>query len=60
MGVRGFIRDIIFIYFGFQLLINGLRGIPISKGQSLLLAVFLLFFSVWFMLERVGIIPKLD
>jgi len=59
MGIRGFIRDGICIYFGFQLLINGLKNIPMSKGQMLWLAVFLLFFSVWFMLERFGIIPKL-
>lgn len=59
MALRGFIRDIICLYIGFQLLSHGLNNIPLSKGQSLFFGIFLLFFSVWFILERVGILPKM-
>ncbi|MEM5829541.1 MAG: hypothetical protein QW040_02480 [Candidatus Aenigmatarchaeota archaeon] len=59
MGVRGFIRDIVGIYLGFEII----RG-TITKHFEITTPIIacgaiLLIFGVWFILERVGILPKL-
>ena len=59
MGVRGVIRDLISIYFGIQIVLLVLQDKVPTKGQLLLYATFLLFFSIWFLMERVGLFPKL-
>ncbi|OIN86366.1 MAG: hypothetical protein CO092_04260 [Candidatus Aenigmarchaeota archaeon CG_4_9_14_3_um_filter_37_18] len=59
MGVRGVIRDIISIYFGIQIILLVLHDKVPTKGQLLLYAAFLLFFSIWFLMERIGLFPKL-
>jgi len=59
MGARGIIRDIIGIYAGFVLLSYASLGNEISKGAAFWLGLFFLVFSVWFLLERIGVIPKL-
>ena len=59
MGVRGIIRDIIGIYIGYKLLVHAIEGIPPSSDQLILYALGLLLFSVWFMLERIGLLPKI-
>jgi hypothetical protein len=56
MGIRGFVRDIIGIYIGFSLVQALWLGI--SNETAFLYGAVILFFSVWFMLERLGIIPK--
>ncbi len=56
MGIRGVIRDIIGIYIGFRLMQAIWFGIP--NHHAFLFGAIIFFFSVWFMLERFGIIPK--
>ncbi len=56
MGFRGIIRDIIGIYIGFSLM--QALWIGISNAEAFLYGAVIFFFSVWFMLERLGIIPK--
>ena len=57
--IRGIIRDVIGIYIGFKLLMHAYEGIPPSSEQMMLYALGLLIFSVWFMLERIGLLPKI-
>ena len=56
MGLRGFIRDIIGIYIGLRMMQALWFGIP--NQEAFMLGAVILFFSVWFTLERFGIIPK--
>jgi len=58
MALRGIIRDIISIYIGFHLLIAAVTGDCLSSETLLLYALGILIFSLWFTLERIGIIPK--
>lgn len=59
MGIRGMVRDAIYIYFAWVLINSVITSIPLTMGQMLLMASILLFFSVWFFLERFGILPKM-
>jgi len=59
MGIRGLIRDIISIYFGIQIILLVLQDKIPTKLQLLMYAAFLLFFSLWFLMERLGLLPKL-
>ncbi len=59
MGFRGFIRDIVAIYIGYMLVSSVVMNSPLHKNTLLLYGAFLLLFSVWFMVERMGILPKL-
>jgi len=56
--IRGLIRDLINMYIGIRLM----QGLWENIGRETLFlygfAVF--FFSFWFTLERVGLIPKLS
>lgn len=56
MGIRGFIRDIIGIYMGVKMVQALWTGM--SNQEAFLFGVVILFFSLWFTLERLGIIPK--
>jgi len=59
MGFRGFIRDIVAIYIGYMLVSSVVMNSPLHKNMLLMYGIFLLLFSVWFMVERIGILPKL-
>jgi hypothetical protein len=59
MGIRGMVRDAIYIYFAWMLINSVIIDIPLTVPQTLLMAGVLLFFSIWFFLERFGVIPKL-
>jgi len=59
MGFRGIIRDIICIYIGYKLLVCVITDTIPTSDQLILYAAALLIFSVWFMLERIGLLPKL-
>lgn len=52
------VRDAIYIYFAWMLINSVITQIPLTVAQTLLMAGVLLFFSVWFFLERFGILPK--
>ena len=59
MGLRGMIRDAVSIYIGWLLLNDALGFMELSSMQLGFSGIFLLFFSIWFFLERFGLIPKL-
>lgn len=59
MGLRGMIRDAISIYIGWLLINDALGFVELSSLQLGFSGSFLLFFSIWFFLERFGVIPKL-
>ena len=59
MGFRGLIRDFLGIYLGYEI-IKGYVYQNFSLTATVLVAtVILLILSVWFLLERIGLLPKL-
>jgi hypothetical protein len=57
MGVRGMIRDVIGIYLGIMVTKNYFTN-STPDVYTLFAAVALLIFGVWFILERIGLLPK--
>jgi len=58
MAFRGPIRDILSIYLGYKVITIWLFKAELTTNVGFA-ALLLLLISVWFVLERVGIIPKL-
>ncbi len=54
MGIRGIIKDLLFIYLGFMVLKVWLSGGKVTGGM-VVVTVIMFFMVAWFMLERVGI-----
>lgn len=54
MGLRGLVRDLIGIYVGVKLILGII--FPISNYELVILGFITMFFSVWFTIERLGII----
>ena len=54
MGLRGLIRDLIGIYVGARLILSII--FPIDYSELVILGFITLFFSVWFTIERLGLI----
>lgn len=59
MGARGFIRDIIGIYLGFEIIKGAITKDFEITGPIIACGLVLLAFGIWFILERIGILPKL-
>ena len=59
MGARGFIRDIIGIYLGFEIIKGAITKHFEINMPIIVCAAILLAFGIWFILERIGILPKL-
>ena len=59
MGLRGIVRDGIYIYIALLILSSVVTGVPLTVFQLIGIAATLLFFSIWFFLERLGILPKM-
>ena len=57
MSVRGFIRDIISIYLGYEVIRGYVTG-SFATTNIYIAALVLFAFSVWFVLERIGVLPK--
>jgi len=57
MGVRSVIRDLVALYLGYEIIKIWLFD---SEFTSIIgiLAIILIFFTVWFLLEKMGILPK--
>lgn len=57
MGVRGVIRDIVSLYLGFEIMRGYLSGefamLSISVAGMVLFGL-----ALWFLLERVGVLPR--
>ena len=57
--IRGIIRDILSIYLGYEILRGAIFG-DFTLSSTVLIAAALLFaMAVWFILEKIGIIPKI-
>jgi len=58
MGIRAIIRDFLGIYLGYEIL----KGYLYKRFQIndfiLLTALAMLVLSIWFLLERIGVLPK--
>lgn len=57
MGLRGLIKDILFIYLAYLILKLWWQKEQVSTGV-LSLTVVILLLVIWFMLERIGLMPK--
>mgnify|MGYP000119369794 CR=1 FL=1 len=59
MGIRGFIRDLIGIYLGFEIIKGAITKHFELTMPIIVCAVILLALGIWFILERIGLLPKL-
>jgi len=58
MGARGFLRDLLSIYVCIIIFVNLITGNMKADTIFALAALVLFILSVWFLLERIGLIPK--
>lgn len=58
MVIRAIIRDIIGIYLGYEIIRGYISHSFVIKPAILVAAGILLLFGIWFLLERIGILPK--
>lgn len=57
--LRGIIRDILSLYIGYTVIKLWWYGSSLDQGLGV--AALLLFaIAIWFILERVGLLPKLE
>ncbi len=54
MGMRGIVKDLLFIYLGFMVLKTWLAGSKVTAGMAVV-TIIMFAMVAWFMLERVGI-----
>ena len=58
MVLRGFVKNILCVYIGYKLLISAINGVSLADSEIMTFAVILLFFSIWYLLEKIGLIPR--
>lgn len=59
MGVRGLIRDLLGIYLGFEVVRSYISGNSSLNINILIASIAIFILAVWFLLERIGILPKM-
>lgn len=59
MGVRGILRDIAGIYLGIEIIRGVITQNFVISKYILIAGIVLLIFGLWFLLERIGIIPRI-
>lgn len=59
MGVRGLIRDLLGIYLGFEVIRSYISNSSLNIN-ILIVSILILILSVWFLLERIGVLPKIS
>jgi putative effector of murein hydrolase LrgA (UPF0299 family) len=59
MGLRGLIRDMVGIYLGFEIIKGAITKHFEITVPIIVCGAVLLTFGIWFILERLGILPKL-
>jgi len=57
MGIRSYIRDMLSIYVSYKVLEAYFTGKSIDNLTAFF-TVFLVGITLWFLLEKIGIIPK--
>jgi lipopolysaccharide export LptBFGC system permease protein LptF len=58
MGIRSLIRDVLAIYISFFIFQNIINGKIKAELSIILASLFLFLLTIWFLLEKIGIIPK--
>lgn len=58
MVLRGLIRDFLCIYLGYEIIKGSIFGNFSISTTILITSIILFILSIWFLLERIGIIPK--
>lgn len=58
MGIRSLIRDVLAIYLSFFIFQNIINGKIKAELTIILASLFLFLLTIWFLLEKIGIIPK--
>jgi hypothetical protein len=56
--LRGLLRDILSIWLAYEILRSWIFGTQLS-AIAIALAVVLFGIAIWFILERIGLLPKL-
>jgi hypothetical protein len=58
MGIRGIIKDILFVYLGYMIISLAITGEKVTT--AMVFVTILIFILIgWFMLERVGLMDKM-
>jgi hypothetical protein len=58
MGVRAFLKDILIIYLGYEIVKGYITHNFTISASIFIIALVLIIFAIWFFLERLGILPK--
>lgn len=58
MVLRGLIRDILCIYLGYEIIKGYIFGNFSISATVFISSTILFILSIWFLLERIGLIPK--
>ena len=59
MGLKSAARDIIFLYIAYVLIKSGIFNEKISNFNLILFGLIIAIFTLWFLFEKLGIIPKI-
>jgi hypothetical protein len=59
MGIRAIVRDILGIYLGFEIIRGATTGDFVFHIGIIISAILLFIFGIWFLLERIGLLPKI-
>jgi|GEM_PF-946553 hypothetical protein len=60
MAFRSFIRDLIVFYLVYEILRSYFsKSLQVSSGM-LIASILLLFLTIWFLLEKIGVLPSLS
>lgn len=58
MGIRGILRDILTLYVCVAIFWNLISGGLKTDMNFILATIFLFLLTIWFLLEKIGLIPK--
>ncbi|MCK5063421.1 MAG: hypothetical protein KAR23_05835 [Candidatus Aenigmarchaeota archaeon] len=58
MSGRGLIRNIVFVYIGWKLILMAVTK-SVDTGNILLFGLIIFLWSAWWLLEMAGILPKM-
>ncbi len=58
MGFKRIVRDILFLYIAFVLIKSGMFNQKISNFNLILFGLIILIFTLWFILEKLEVLPK--
>lgn len=59
MGVRAILRDLLSLYLGYEILRGYFFGNFVLTSTVAIAAAALFVLAIWFLLERIGLLPKL-